>query len=61
MRGVWALVQIGELIFLLGFAALLFGHAPGVHPIARAGLLFGAVLVLGSLNATMARRFMDDR
>ena len=61
MRGIWALVQIGEFIFVVGLAALLFGHAPGLHPIARAGLLFGVVLLLGSLNVTMAGRFKDDR
>lgn len=61
MRPVWALVQIGEFILVLGVAALLFGHAPGLHPIARAGLLFGVVLVLGSLNVAMSRRFRDDR
>ena len=61
MRGIWALVQIGEFLLVLGLAALLFGHAPGLHPIARAGLLFGAILLLGSLNVTMASRFRDDR
>ena len=61
MRGIWALVQIGEFILVIGLAALLFGHAPWLHPIARAGLLFGVILGLGSLNVTMSRRFTDDR
>lgn len=59
MRPAWALVQIGELILVLGLAGMLFGHAPWLHPVARAGLLFGAILSLGSLNAVMARRFRD--
>ena len=54
MRPIWALVQIGELILVLGLAALVFGHAPWLHPVARAGVLFGAILALGSLNVTMA-------
>ena len=61
MRGIWAMVKIGELVFLVGLAAIMFGHVSWLHPIARAGVLFGAVLALGSLNAVMARRFMDDR
>ncbi len=61
MRGIWALVQIGEFILVLGLAGLLFGHAPGLDPIARAGVLFGVVLLLGSLNVTMSGRFRDDR
>lgn len=52
-------MQIGELILLLGFAGMLVGHAPWLHPVARAGLLFGAVLALGVLNVSMARRFRD--
>jgi hypothetical protein len=59
MRTSWALVQIGELILLLGLAGVVFGHAPWLHPVARAGLLFGAILALGVLNVSMARRFRD--
>lgn len=55
----WVLVQLGELILVLGLAGLLFGQAPGLHPVARAALLFGAILALGSLNVLMYRRFMD--
>jgi hypothetical protein len=59
MRTSWALVQIGELILLMGLAGVVLGHAPWLHPVARAGLLFGAILALGVLNVSMARRFRD--